>query len=612
MELSAAVFWSISNIFSLFLLFTAVTNSSLNTTYNDQNVIHHVTDNHTTTQPIELYSTIPQTPMSSSTERPGEPTTPAEPLPVSGRLLAPGTTVGSLCPCDKLMNVCDINCCCDRACNKEIALFTGCSVDTISGKKQLCSNVVVTYSLESRFNGYSELYSFVRKEINHDIFCIQSQNRVDGLSHPSPALPTESNFDSLFDKYIRFYFGSETPVKRQSLSGYQCGDVMVTAGESGQGGIFQLPAPLITSDCVDNSPAAFLKHQSSRCSRRLDLKHDCESLLALHIDTYTKMWLFAGKTPDAAVFVTLLELVPVELASVVLQTVDGSQTELMNSGGKNLNPVLLNPTLCVNVVLKVAYVTTFNPSGKIVNVTVSLVLGFVREAALSLEQEFSITFVEENGDDGAIHYSGNPGYVVGLPLVSGTRTAEGIVRSVDSRDTVSLLHSARDQDCLQEPHKRSPVLFGLDFVSGCTIRLTDAANCSLVLQVVLDVLRGPNKGRFVASFGNSPLHYPLDWVPMKSNFNPVDEQSCRIPLSLHLQIQWTKYGSLMNPQAQIVSIKEVIQTNITSLDMSGGNSIFSIRTSVAFTSSSAPGLPGYRATPKINANLPFDFFYPFV
>lgn len=36
----------------------------------------------------------------------------------------------------------------------------------------------------------------------------------------------------------------------------------------------------------------------------------------------------------------------------------------------------------------------YNPAGEIVNVTVSLVLGFVREAALHLEQEFHVTFVQ--------------------------------------------------------------------------------------------------------------------------------------------------------------------------------------------------------------------------
>ncbi|XP_068570288.1 tectonic-1 isoform X3 [Cebidichthys violaceus] len=585
MAVSAAVFWSTSNLLCLFLLYTAVTTHenatgySLNTTYCDQNVTNNVTDNYTTTQPTDFYSTTQTTPRHNSTEEPIQPTSPAEPLPVSGRLLTPVTKVGSLCPCDEHKDVCDINCCCDRACSEEVALFTGCSVDTVSGKKQLCSNDVATYSLGSTIDGYSELQSSVRKEANYDVFCIHSQNRADGLSHPSPALPTDSNFDSLFKEFTSFSFGSEnggpvTPAELQALSGYQCGDVMVTAGESGQRGMFWLPAPCVTADCVDTNPAAFLKDQSSRCSRRVVLKQDCGSLLALSMDTYTDIRLFAGKTQDAAVRMPSFlfdSLVPVEVASVVLQSVDGTQTELMISGGKNLNPLLLNPTVCANVVLK------------------------------------------EDGEEAAIHYSGNPGYVVGLSLVSGTRTAEGIARSIDPRDTVSLLHSAEDQDCLQGPHKRSPVLFGLDSVSGCTLRLQDAANCSLVLQVLLDVLRGPNHANFVASFGNSPLDHPLDWVPIESNFNPVEAQSCSIPLSLHLQIEWTKYGLLMNPQAQIVSIKEVIQTNTTSLDiLSGGSSILSIRSSVAFVPVSAAALPGSRGTPTINAKLPFDFFFPFV
>lgn len=50
-----------------------------------------------------------------------------------------------------------------------------------------------------------------------------------------------------------------------------------------------------------------------------------------------------------------------------------------------------------------------------------------------------------------------------------------------------------------------------------------------------------------------------------SMFDLQDAQSCSIPLSLHLDIEWTTYGSLVNPQPQIVSIKEVIQTNTSSL-----------------------------------------------
>ncbi|XP_042349796.1 tectonic-1-like [Plectropomus leopardus] len=619
MALAAALLWSVLKLFCLFLWFSAVTTNesttsyNWNTTFGEQNVTYNVTDSYTTVQPTEFDWTT-STPSSSSTPRTTEPSLPAEPLPLSGRLLTPLTGVDRLCPCDEHKDVCDVNCCCDRACSEEVSLFTGCSVDTVSGPKQLCSHDVASYSLGTTMDGYSELQSAVRKETNYDIFCIYSQSRVDGFSHPSPALPTDRNFDSLYKQFTSFIFGSEessgVPVSAaaelQVSPGYKYGDVMVTAGVRGQRGTLLLPAPGVTADCVDSSPAAFLKDQSSVCSRRVVVEQDCSSLEALSMDTYTDILLFAGKTEDAAV-------VRVDVASVVLQSVDGTQTELEISGGENLNSVLLQPSLCANVVLKVAYVIRYNPAGEIVNASVSLVLGFIREAALTLQQEFHITFVKEDGEEVAVHYSGNPGYVVGLPLVSGTKTAEGIARSIDPRDTLSLLHSAEDQDCLQGPHQRSPVLFGVDSVSGCTLRLEDAANCSLVFQVLLDVLRGPHRALYVASFGNSPLEYPLDWVPIMSNFNPAEAQSCSIPLSLHLEIEWTKYGSLVNPQPQIVSIREVIQSNTTSLDMlSGGSSFLPIRSSVAFIPVSAAALPGYRATPTINAKLPFDFFFPFV
>ncbi|XP_034454657.1 tectonic-1 isoform X2 [Hippoglossus hippoglossus] len=574
-----------------------VTSHDFNATASDEfTVTPNVTDSYTTTseatEPTPSYTV--------------QPTAAAQPLPVSGRLLLPATDVDRLCPCDEHRGACDINCCCDTECDEELPLFTGCSVSTVSGTKQLCSCDVASYSLRSTIDGYSELQPSVRKETNYDIFCIRSQNRIDGWSHPSPSLPTDSNFDSLFNQFTSFLFGlEENTAELQAPSGYQYGDVMVTAGEDGGRGMFWLPAPGVTADCVDTSPAAFLKDDSRGCSRRVNLDQDCSSLPVLNMDTYTDIQLLTGTNNDAAV-------VPVEVASVIQQSVEGTQTKWNVSGGENLSPVLLNPEVCANVVLKVVYVMKYNPAGEIVSVSVSLVLGFVRETALPLKQEFQITFVQDV-EEVAVDYSGNPGYVVGLPLVSGTRTHDGIVRSIDSRETLSLLDAAEDQDCLRGLHQRSPVLFGLDSVSGCTLRLEDTANCSLVSQVLLDVLRGPNYPQYVASFGNSPLNNPLDWVQI-SSFRPGEAQSCSIPLSLHLEVEWTKYGSLVNAQPQIVSIKEVVQTNTTSLALlsGGSSSILTISMSVAFIPVSAAALPGYNAMPTIDAKLPYDFFSPFV
>ncbi|XP_060905053.1 tectonic-1 [Labrus mixtus] len=611
-----------TNLLSFFFLFSVVTSNenttsfSFNTTaFVDGNLTNEAAENYTRTRPEEFES---PTPTPGSTEEPPptsltlEPPEPPEPLPVSGRLITPVSNVDRLCPCDEHMQVCDISCCCDRDCSEEVALFTSCSVETVGGNNQMCSRDVASYSLLNTIDGFSEVYSSVRKENSYNILCIQSQNRVDGFSHPSPALPTDRNFDSLFKTFTSFVFGSEedrgepSAAELQASSGYQYGDVMGTEAQSGQRGMFMLSAPGVTADCVENSPAAFLKDQSSRCSRKVVLDQDCGGLPVLSMETYTNIQLLSGKSKDAAV-------VPVEVVSVVLQSVDGTQSELQISGAENLKPVLLKPTLCAHVVLKVVYTMMYNPAGEVLNVTVSLVLGFVDEAASTLKQEFHITFVQEDQEAAAVHYSGNPGYVFGLPLVSGMKTADGITRSIAPGDTLSLLHSAQDQDCLRGRHQRSLVLFGLDYVSGCTFRLEDAANCSQVHQVLLDVLRGPNYPQHVASFGNSPLDSPLDWVPIKSDLNAGEAQSCSVPLSFHLEIEWTKYGSLVNPQAQIVNVKEIIQTNSSSLVLlSAGSSVLSLSTSVSFTPVSAPALPGYRATPTINAKLPFDFFFPFV
>lgn len=179
--------------------------------------------------------------------------------------------------------------------------------------------------------------------------------------------------------------------------------------------------------------------------------------------------------------------------------------------------------------------------------------------------------------------------------------------------TISILHSAEDQVCLRDPHQRLPILFGVDFVSGCTLRIEEGANCSLGLENVLGVFSGSDYPQDVAFFGNSPLDAVLDWLPIRSNLNPGEIQSCSILVSFHLEIQWTKYGLLVNPQAQLVGIQEIIQFANSSLAfLSGGSNILKISVSVAFVAASADASPGYRAKPTVNATLPSDFFYPFV
>ncbi|RMC05790.1 hypothetical protein DUI87_17333 [Hirundo rustica rustica] len=90
------------------------------------------------------------------------------------------------------------------------------------------------------------------------------------------------------------------------------------------------------------------------------------------------------------------------------------------------------------------------------------------------------------------------------------------------------------------------------------------------------------------------------------------QSSCQIPVSLGIEVKWTKYGSLVNPQARIVNVTATITTSTLKQLPSGRERIIPITSSVVFTDISSPAEPSYKAWPTIDIKLPFDFFYPFV
>ncbi|CAL8340867.1 unnamed protein product [Lota lota] len=537
----------------------------------------------------------------------GSPNVPsAEPLPLSGRLPAGVQEVARLCPCDEQSNVCDIGCCCDQECGEELALFTSCSISGVRQVTPLCQRDVVHYSLGKTGEGFSMLDTFIQKYVSADIFCIQSQNYVESLSYTLPAVPTDRNFDSLFKEFddLPSSLGSERVVS--SSPGYQYGDVIETLGTNGERRILQFPAAAVNTNCLDTNPAAFLKQQISRCTVSVVVDRDCTTLQALQMHTYTGIHVLSLRV-DWPCF----EMVAMVVTSASLKSLEDTLSPVELGPAMTLEPTLVNPTLCLNVVQQVAVVVKYNPAGEIVGVSATLVLGPVRGIALSLEQEFQITFVQEENSK-AIQRSGNPGYVTGLPVISGTRTAEYPLLSSDPMGTLSILQGGSRQDCLRGAPTRAPVLFGQGMGSGCTLNLEEGANCSLVSNVLLEVLRGSAKMQYVAAFGAPTLDSSLDWVPMETILVSGGHQGCSIPLSHHLEIQWTKYGSLGNAQARIVSVKELIHTNSSNMALLfGGSPSITVTTSVTFVLVSAPSEPGFQAPPTIDAKLPFEFFFPF-
>lgn len=160
---------------------------------------------------------------------------------------------------------------------------------------------------------------------------------------------------------------------------------------------------------------------------------------------------------------------------------------------------------------------------------------------------------------------------------------------------------------------RTPVLFGYNMQSGCKLRLTRAVTCPLVVEKVKSLLKGQGFPDYVAPFGNSQARDVQDWVPVHVVTQaPYVKGSCQLPVALAIDVKWTKYGSLLNPQAKIVGVTASLLSSSFPEADSGSERTILISTTVTFVDVSAPAEAGFRARPSINARLPFNFFFPFV
>ncbi|XP_032327776.1 tectonic-1 isoform X3 [Camelus ferus] len=306
--------------------------------------------------------------------------------------------------------------------------------------------------------------------------------------------------------------------------------------------------------------------------------------------------------------------VPITVQSIVFRSLNKTLTRLEDTDV--LRQVLVETgqvQVCTNVVLEVKYSLTYTDAGEVVQADLSLLLGAVSSAMVPLQQKFEIYFIQQNTKP--VPLSGNPGYVVGLPLAAGfqPQKGSGIIQSTNRYGQLTILRSTTEQDCLAAEGIRTPVLFGYSMQSGCKLRLTGAVTCRLVAQKVKSLLKGQGFPDYVAPFGNSRAQDVLDWVPVHfiTQTSHVKD-SCQLPVALAIEVKWTKYGSLLNPQAKIVNVTANLISSSFPETSSGNERTILISTAVTFVDVSAPAEAGFRARPAINARLPFNFFFPFV
>lgn len=313
---------------------------------------------------------------------------------------------------------------------------------------------------------------------------------------------------------------------------------------------------------------------------------------------------------------------------------------------------------CQNVVRELRYMIYHNGTKGITTVYVYV---WLTNASLytELSQKYSVSF-HWTKDGRPFHRSGNPGYIVGKPIMTGRKVIQtlGIEGEVEKEaievdenpdEWLSIAVAKKDGRCDMEQtgiHSlRQTVTFGEDRWSSCMVfvspsNFTSPAACAMMHKTVIYLLAGSimenvtsakKLNFYVATFGDAKVEETGDWVQVILESVPSFVMSsssqhddwmlvCKgIVTSIHIDVMFANVGSLAVPQAKILGIvfrfgtpHDIIFT-CSSLHCTheSEEQHFDVISSVSFIDVTKPSIPEFAEPPVYEVKLPHDFFYPF-
>ncbi|XP_062436168.1 tectonic-3 [Rhea pennata] len=335
--------------------------------------------------------------------------------------------------------------------------------------------------------------------------------------------------------------------------------------------------------CVDGNPAGFLDSKSTSCIRIFaNLSKSCITDPAL----------------DAASYYRNFTVLKVPVNGTIMPSMQVKIIPVTPPGA----PYMKDNT-CNNVVSEVVYEIEFNSTHGIQSVSVQFkVTSIIGNAGSSLQQHFTFHFWTRTLSH-TLPRSGNPGYIVGAPL---------LIAKSGAMEHMTILQSQGDGSCSQ--FVRHKVQFGINMKTGCKLSLSqilEENDCSYIQQKLYKALQGMNRAEDLAVIGSAHLTQAKEWTTIliqNCSAQAVNCTSCcMVPVTLHIQILWTKEGLLSNPQAQVLGARYLYQCQpLKFLSMI----MVPLTTIVTFTDMTEWPEPP-RGQPKTYWKLPFDFFFPF-
>ncbi|XP_054516358.2 tectonic-3 isoform X4 [Pan troglodytes] len=451
-----------------------------------------------------------------------------------------------ICVCDLTPGACDINCCCDRDCYllHPRTVFSFCLPGSVRSSSWVCVDNSVIFRSNSPFpsrvfmdsNGIRQFCVHVN---NSNLNYFQKLQKVNA-----------TNFQALAAEFGGESFTS-TFQTQSPPSFYRAGDPILTYFPKWSViNLLRQPAGVGAGGlCAESNPAGFLESKSTTCTRFFkNLASSCTLDSALNAASYYNF--------------TVLK-------------VPRGMTDPQN--------------------MEVTYEMETNGTFGIQKVSVSLgQTNLTVEPGASLQQHFILrfrAFQQSTAASLTSPRSGNPGYIVGKPLLALT---DDISYSSQGNGSCSV--------------KRHEVQFGVNAISGCKLRLKKA-DCSHLQQEIYQTLHGRPRPEYVAIFGNADPAQKGGWTRILNRHCSISAINCTscclIPVSLEIQVLWAYVGLLSNPQAHVSGVRFLYQCQ--SIQDSQQVTEVSLTTLVNFVDITQKPEPP-RGQPKMDWKWPFDFF----
>ncbi|KAI5932772.1 tectonic-3 isoform X4 [Manis javanica] len=486
-----------------------------------------------------------------------------------------------ICICDLTPGTCDINCCCDKDCYlpHPRTVFSFCLPGSVRASSWVCVDNSLIFRSNSPFPsrvfmGTNGVRQFCVHVNNPKLNYFQKLQKVNATNFQ--VLATEfggESFTSTFQTQSpQPFYRAGDPILTYFPKWSVISFLMQPAGV-GAGGL-----------CAESNPAGFLESKSTTCARFFkNLANSCTLDPALNAASYYNFTVL--KVPRSMT----------DLQNIKLQV----PVTLVSQAG---SPLLAENT-CQNVVSQVIYEVETNGTFGVQKVSVSFgQTNLTVEPGTSLQQQFIIRFKAFQQSTAASltsPRSGNPGYLVGKPLLALTG---------DTSHSMTLLQSQGDGTCSAKRHE---IQFGVNTISGCTLRLKEM-NCSHLQQEIYQILHGRPRPEYVAVFGNATPAQKGAWTKLLSRNCSVSAahcvSCCVLPVSLEIQVLWAYIGLQSNPQAHVAGARFLYQCQ--SIPDFQQVTEVSLTTAVTFVDVTRKPEPP-RGQPRMGWKLPFDFFFPF-